>query len=168
MITTLADIALGPLAGRPEGDWYVAPPGRWCPAQIVEHLALSVERSGIKFEERRAAEPMVRRPRTLFERVAYLFIMRIGWIPRGFTSPEATRPSGHPDRAATEQRLQEGVARFARLEQLLLPARANDVFVRHPRMGDLNFSEWVRFHERHFRHHAKQIRERLVWAVGAR
>lgn len=157
----LSDVVLGPLAGRADADWYHAPAGKWCPAQIVEHLAISLETSGKRFEERRAREPMVRRPRTLLHRIAYFFIMRLGWVPRIFNAPEGTRPSDRPDRAAVERRLREGLARFQELERLLLPARRNDLFVRHPYLGDLNLGEWLRFHVWHCGHHAKQIRERL-------
>jgi len=161
-LASLPDVVLGPLTSRSEEDWYRAPSGKWCAAQIVEHLAISVDASSGKFEERRAREPMVRRPRTLFQRLAYLLIMRIGWIPRLFNAPAATRPSGHPDSAAVAARLREGVARFERLAALLLPARGNDLFVRHPVLGDLNLGEWLHFHDWHFRHHAKQVRERLA------
>jgi len=77
----------------------------------VEHLAISVDWSSRKFLERRAKDPMVRRPRAL--------------------------------------------------EPLLLPARRNDLFVKHPVLGDLNLEEWLHFHAWHCAHHEKQIRERL-------
>jgi len=44
----------------------------------------------------------------------------------------------------------------------LLPARRNDLFVKHPRLGDLTLEEWARFHDVHARHHARQIRARLA------
>jgi len=53
------------------------------------------------------------------------------------------------------------VARFLELEHLLLPARRYDLFVKHPRLGDLTLEEWERFHVIHARHHAKQILARV-------
>ena len=41
----IPDLVLRPLAGRPEADWHRAPPGKWTPAQIVHHLAISVDGS---------------------------------------------------------------------------------------------------------------------------
>ncbi|MBI1966518.1 MAG: DinB family protein [Gemmatimonadetes bacterium] len=161
LFADLPDVVLGPLAGRPDADWYHAPPGKWCPAQIVEHLAIGLDSSSRRFEERRAREPMVRRPRSPLARIAYFFIMRLGWVPGVFNAPEGTRPSDRPDRAAAERRFREGVARFQELERILLPARRNDLFVKHPVLGDLNFEEWLHFHVWHCGHHAKQIRERL-------
>ncbi|HEX4574184.1 MAG TPA: DinB family protein [Gemmatimonadales bacterium] len=156
------DLVLGPLAGRPEADWFRAPAGRWCPAQIVHHLALSIEGSGRTFEARRGHAPMRRRPRTLLERLADLGILRLGWNPPGLQSPAAVRPAERPEPAVVARQLREGVARFLALERDLLPARASDLFVKHPRLGDLTLPEWLRFHVVHCGHHATQIRARLV------
>ncbi len=158
----LPDVVLGPLAGRSEADWYNAPPGKWCPAQIVHHLALGLENSGRTFESRRAHVPMARRPRTGRERVAYFLVMRVGWVPPGIEAPTQARPAERPERAAVERQFREGVQRFLALERELLPARRDDLFVKHPRLGDLTLPEWLRFHLWHCAHHAKQIRARLA------
>src|SRR5207245_3351870 len=42
----VGEVVLGPLVGRPEADWHQTPPGKWSPAQIVHHLAISLELSG--------------------------------------------------------------------------------------------------------------------------
>lgn len=158
----LPDIVLGPLAARPEADWHRAPPGKWCPAQIVEHLALALEWSSQGFAERRARDPMVRRPRTLAERVGYFLVMGLGWSPSGFKAPKGSTPPDRVERAATEAKFRAGVARFEELARLLLPARRRDLFVKHPSLGDLTLEEWLEFHVIHSRHHAKQIRARLA------
>ena len=41
-------------------------------------------------------------------------------------------------------------------------ARRHDLFVKHPRLGDLTLEEWMRFHVIFSRHHARQIRDRLA------
>jgi DinB superfamily len=158
----IPDAVLGPLAGRPEADWHRAPPGKWTPAQIVHHLAISIEMSGRTFEQRRAKPPMRRRPRTSRERLGYVLILWIGWMPPGRQAPELTRPAVRPDPRAVERQLREGVARFLALERELLPARRDDLFVKNPALGDLTFPEWLRFHVRHCAHHARQIRARLA------
>src|SRR3989442_1433734 len=61
----LPQLVLGPLAGRPDADWHRAPPGKWSPAQIVQHLAIGIDGSARTFESRRAHAPMRRRPRTV-------------------------------------------------------------------------------------------------------
>ena len=160
--TDVPQLVLGPLAGRPDADWHRAPPGKWSPAQIVQHLAIGIDGSARTFDSRRAHAPMRRRPRTVRERLGYLVILQLGWYPTGFQSPAAVRPVERPDRAAVERQFREGLARFLALERELLPARARDLFVKHPRLGDLTLPEWLRFHAAHCAHHAKQIRERLA------
>ena len=158
----IPEVVLGPLAGRPETDWHRAPPGKWTPAQIVHHLALSIDGSGRVFQERRAKPPMRRRPRSARQRLGHLLYLDIGWIPSGRSAPEVTLPGERPDAGAVERQLREGVARFLSLARELLPARGGDLFVRHPVFGDLTLPEWLRFHVRHCAHHAKQIRARLA------
>ena len=158
----IPDVVLGPLYGRPQQDWQRAPPGKWTPAQIVHHLAISIDGSGRVFQERRAKPPMRRRPRTARQRLGHLLYLDIGWIPSGRSAPEVTLPAERPDAGAVERQLRDGVARFLTLAHELLPARSHDLFVRHPAFGDLTLPEWLRFHVRHCAHHAKQIRARLA------
>ena len=158
----LPDIVLGPLAGRPDADWYRAPEGRWNSAQIVEHLALGLDLSATTFERRRAHDPMVRRPLVWREKVSKLFVMHLGvFLPRR-QAPPMTVPPPQVERTAAEVHFRRGVERFEAIARLLLPSRAYDLFAKHPRMGDLTLPEWMEFHLRHARHHARQIRRRLA------
>src|SRR5205814_3486998 len=93
----IPDVVLGPLAGRPEAHWHRAPPGKWTPAQIVQHLAISIDGSGRAFEQRRAKPPMRRRPRPVRQRLAQFVYLDIGWIPSGRPAPAATEPAERPD-----------------------------------------------------------------------
>lgn len=165
MLTAYAespDVVLGPLRDRPEADWWRAPAGKWAPAQIVEHLALAFEWSIAGFEKRRAGAPMSRRPRTWAERIATFAIFGLEWIPPGVQAPGRAWPQAHPDPREVERRFLAGHARLGQLAAELLPARATDLYVKHPRMGDLTIEEWLRFHAWHCRHHAKQVRARLA------
>lgn len=163
----IPDLVLAPLAGRAEADWHKAPPGKWSPGQIVHHLAISLDASGQTFAARRHHAPMRRRARTLRQRMAYFLVLRLGMQPPGVEAPAAVRPAVRPDRAATERQLRDGVERFLALGLELLPARRDDLFVKHPYLGDLTYLEWSRFHLWHCAHHAKQIRSRLGGASGA-
>lgn len=158
----IPDVVLGPLAGRPDAEWHRAPPGKWSPAQIVHHLAISVDGSSRVFQERRAKPPMRRRPRPLRQRLWHFVYIDVGWIPSGRRAPDVTEPAAHPDARAVERQLRDGVTRFLALARELLPARRADLFVRHPVFGDLTLLEWLRFHVRHCGHHARQIRARLA------
>lgn len=157
----LPDIVLGPLTGLPDDAWQRASAGKWTAAQIVEHLALSLQGSADGFEKRRARDPMRRRPLTRLQRLGRLCVMHLGWFPPFLSAPELVVPEPHVDRAAAEAHFRRGVERTEELARLLLPARAHDVFVKHPGLGDLTLPEWMAFHVIHSQHHARQIRRRV-------
>lgn len=158
----LPDLVLGPLTGRPDADWFQAPPGKWCAAQIAHHLAVGIDMSGRAFESRADKPPMTRRPRGAFALVADVLIMKVGWFPPGRKAPSQSLPAEHPDRAAVDEQFKAGVARFLELERRLLPTRRHDLFVKHPVLGDLTLEEWMHFHVRHAAHHLRQVRARLA------
>ena len=161
-MTDLGAIVLGPLTGRPETAWQQAPPGKWTSAQIVEHLALALELSSATFAARRAKGPMARRGTTLKEKIGKVFTFGLGWFPPGRKAPQATTPAPRVEAQAAEAHFRAAFAGWEAMERDLLPARRRDLFVKHPRLGDLTLEEWGRFHLVHARHHARQIRARLA------
>jgi|SRR6266545_909334 len=160
-LAELPTLVLGPLRGRSDSDWEHGPPGKWTPAQIVEHLALGLGLSAETFQARRNHAPMARRPRTPAEQIAKLFIFGLRWFPPGRKAPERTTPAPDITRAAAEAHFLAALAGWERIERDLMPARRANLFVKHPRMGDLTIEEWMRFHVIHARHHARQIRQRV-------
>ncbi len=159
---SLPDLVLKPLEGRSDAAWYRAPPGKWCPAKIVEHVTLGMEWSARGFMERRARDPMVRRRPGWQGWVARFLVFGVGWTPSGFEAPAMARPTERPDPKTVDVRFRDAVAEHLQLALMLLPARRHDLFVRNPRLGDLTLEEWMRFHVWHCGHHAKQIRRRLA------
>src|SRR5260370_33578128 len=98
----LLDLVLGALRGRADSEWEHGPPGKWTPAQIVEHLALGLNLSAETFRSRRNHAPMSRRRRTPAETVARLFIFGFRWFPPGRKAPERATPAPGVTRAAAE------------------------------------------------------------------
>jgi hypothetical protein len=160
-LTELSTLVLGPLRGRSDAECERAPAGKWSPAQIVEHLALGLTLSAQTFAARKDHAAMARRPRTPAEKIAKLFIFGFRWFPPGRKAPERTTPPVVMTRAAAEQHFLAGLAAWDAVERELMPARRANLFVKHPRLGDLTVNEWLRFHVIHARHHARQIRQRL-------
>ena len=160
-IGELPNLVLGPLRGRADSDWERGPAGKWTPAQIVEHLALGLTLSAETFQARKSHAPMKRRPRTPAEKIAKLFIFGFRWFSPGRKSPERTTPPAQIDRRTAEAHFLAAVEAWDQVDRALLPERQADLFVKHPRMGDLTVEEWMRFHVIHARHHAKQIRQRV-------
>ncbi len=161
-VASLADRILAPLAGQPADAWSRAPAGKWCAGQIVNHLALSLNNSAQGFASRVGKPAMARRPSPLPEHLFRFAVLRVGVFGIGRKAPAATLPQQAPEREATEALLRAGAAQFASLEAKLLPARARDLFLKHPVLGDLTYEEWCVFHERHAAHHLKQMRQRIA------
>jgi hypothetical protein len=159
-LAELSALVLEPLRGRTDAEWERGPAGKWTPAQIVEHLALGLSLSGETFLARSNHAPMSRRPRTPAERIASLLILGFRWFPPGRKAPSRTTPMEITRRVAEEHFL-AGIAGWVQVEHDLLPTRGHDLFVKHPRLGDLTIGEWIRFHLIHGRHHARQIRRRI-------
>src|SRR2546427_10698592 len=88
----LPELVLGPLAGRPDADWHRAPPGKWSPAQIVQHLAIGIDGSARTFDSRRAHAPMRRRPPTVREGLGSLLPLPVGSHPTRFPRPAGGGP----------------------------------------------------------------------------
>lgn len=160
-LAQLSALVLDPLRGRPDADWERGPSGKWTPAQIVEHLALGLTLSAETFHARRNHAPMARRPRTPAERIARMLILGLRWFPPGRKAPSRTEPPLGTTRRAAEEHFLAGIAGWVHVERDLLPTRGKDLFVKHPRLGDLTIEEWIRFHWIHARHHARQIRQRV-------
>lgn len=160
-LSQLSTLVLGPLRGRSDSEWERAPAGKWSPAQIVEHLALGLNLSAETFLARRNHGPMARRPRTPAEQIATFLIFGLRWFPPGRKAPERTTPAPQIDRASAEAHFLAAVEQWDQIDRALLPERRADLFVKHPRMGDLTVQEWMRFHLIHARHHARQIRQRV-------
>lgn len=161
-LANLPEIVLGPLRGRPDADWQRAPAGKWTPAQIVEHLALGIGWSAEKFRARQGHAPMAARPRRPAETIARMLILGLRWFPPGRKAPEKSVPAPAMSRAAAEGHFLAAIAAWEQIVKELLPQRRGDLYVKHPRLGDLSMEEWMRFHTIHARHHARQIKQRLA------
>src|SRR5688500_13839104 len=145
-IAELSALVLDPLRGRSDAEWERGPAGKWTPAQIVEHLALALGLSGDTFLARRHHAPMVRRPRTPSEKIARLLILGFRWFPPGRKAPSRTTPMEQITRCAAEDHFLAGIASWGQVVHDVMPTRGQDLFVKHPRLGDLTIEEWIRFH----------------------
>ncbi len=161
-LAALEPMVLGPMHGVTGDVWHRAPKSKWSLAQIVAHLALSVDLSSSVFERRAEKQDMIRRS-TPGQSVLRHLYLGLGRYPAGRKAPESTQPSEHPDSDLMVAQFRMGVERFTTLLDTWPDKRQLEVFVQHPLLGDLNLPEWVRFHYVHCRHHARQIRDRLRW-----
>ncbi len=161
-LSRLEPMVLHPLDGVDENDWHRAPAGKWNLAQIVEHLAITIDMVATGFEHC-VDKPVMRRSATPAQSVLRHMLLGGGKLPRGLKAFETSLPSEAPDPELVAARFRMGVERTRELVEDWPEQRTLEVFLRHPVLGDLNLPEWVRFHYVHCGLHGEEIGERLEW-----
>jgi hypothetical protein len=141
------------------------PPGKWCAAEVLEHLYLTYTGTIKGFERVMAKGKPSLTPPTRLQGLQKLVALRLGYLPAGREAPTVTRPRG----LAIEMVLAEIVPKIAemdeflsRCEQRLGPGELLD----HAILGPLTAAEWKKFHLVHGLHHVKQVRKLREGASG--
>jgi hypothetical protein len=133
------------------------PPGKWCAAEVLEHLYLTYTGTIKGFEKVRAAGKPLAGRGTMALSWRRLVVLGLGYFPRGRKSPLQVEPRGLP----VEQVRNEIGAKIAAMDAILSECEARDGartrLLDHPILGPLTASQWRKFHLLHGRHHAKQI-----------
>ncbi len=133
------------------------PPGKWCAAEILEHLYLTYTGT-IKACERtaQANRPLVSGT-SWRHRARKFLVLGLRYMPPGREAPKNTRPRGLPIEKLLAEiglKIVEMDENISRLEQTLGPGLVLD----HPILGSLTAAQWRKFHLVHGLHHIKQIR----------
>lgn len=132
-----------------------AAPGKWSPAQVAEHIALSYEAilrdlSGGPAMRLRASWWQ----RALLRQFLLPRILSSGRIPLAATAPREARPGAESlERPNLLRRVREG----ARLVDDAMRSSRGAACVTHPYFGTLRGGEILRFCAIHTRHHAPQL-----------
>jgi hypothetical protein len=133
------------------------PEGKWCAAEILEHLYYTYTGT-IKGMEvcLEMGKPQARRP-TLKERLQIFWVIEAGFFPEGRTAPERSRPRG----MSAEEVVQQIGAKIIAMDDVIGQCEhcfGPHTLVRdHPILGPLTCRQWRKFHWVHGRHHIKQI-----------
>jgi len=133
------------------------PEGKWCAAEILEHLYLTYTGTTKAFERcLQAGQPQVR-ARVLRDRMRTIVVVGFGHMPKGRQSPKHTLPRGMtpeqvtreigPRISAMDEAIAQCESRFGKQNRLL----------DHPILGPLTGRQWRKFHWVHGHHHLKQI-----------
>ncbi len=133
------------------------PAGKWCTAQILEHLALSYGKTANGLQKcLDAGVPLARKP-SLRDRFVTAIVTKFGYIPTGRKAPEHVVPAGIP---ASQARTLV-FTNLSRLDETMRKCEQNYGTTRkiadHPILGPLTLDEWGKFHLLHALHHMKQI-----------
>ena len=150
------------IAGACEEELNRSLPGKWCAAEVLEHLYLTYTGT-IKGFSRvlEAGKPLVTAP-TLRHRMRRWVVVGFGHMPEGRKAPPAAQPRGLP--AATVRA--EILTKIAEMDGIIslcesrLGANkpAGQAVLDHPILGPLTARQWRKFHLVHGLHHVKQIR----------
>jgi hypothetical protein len=133
------------------------PEGKWCAAEILEHLYLTYTGTTKAFERcLQAGQPQVR-ARVLRDRMRTIVVVGLGHMPKGRQSPKHALPRGMtPEQVAREigPRISAMDAAIAQCESRF--GKQNRL-LDHPILGPLTGRQWRKFHWVHGHHHLKQI-----------
>ena len=136
-------------------SWHL--PGKWCAAEVLEHLYLTYTGTirGLEKVIARGA-PLATRP-SLAQRVLTFVVVNVGYMPAGREAPAIVLPRGLP----VEQVRHEIWVKLAEMDAII--ARCEARFGRHiklldhPILGALTAPQWRTLHLVHGRHHQKQL-----------
>ena len=138
-------------------SWHI--PGKWCAAEVLEHLYLTYTGTTTGLERvLRKGKPLAS-PASMAHRVLTLVVVGLAHLPAGVKAPAIVQPKGVPPEqvrneigekmAAMDAIIAQCEARFGRHLKLL----------DHPILGPLNALQWRKLHVVHGQHHLKQLRQ---------
>jgi hypothetical protein len=136
-------------------SWH--PAGKWCAAEVLEHLYLSYTGTIKGFEKvMTGGKPLATRA-SMKNRVQTFVVVGFGYLPEGRKAPSNTQPRG----LAVEKVRSEIGEKIGAMDSII--AECEKRFGRrvrlldHPILGPLTATEWRKFHLVHGMHHRKQI-----------
>lgn len=144
-------------SGMSDDAMLQAPEGKWCAAEVLEHLRLTYTGTAKMLEKNRDKGAVEESPIDERVRAARQLIFEQEKFFEGLQAPPFATPKTPPD-PQVRVRIQEDLHRLAALldeAELRLGKDAN--LGNHFALGPLNGEQWRHFHFEHGRHHAKQL-----------
>jgi DinB superfamily len=140
-----------------------APEGKWCCANVLEHLRLTYTGTAKMLERNRDQQVVEAAP--IDERVvnARKLIFEEGGFFEGMQAPPFATPKTSPD-AQVRTRVLEDLRRLDAAIEEAEERRGKDANLgNHFALGPLNAEQWRQFHLVHGRHHVKQLNALREW-----
>lgn len=134
------------------------PPGKWCAAEVLEHLYLTYTGTIKGFERVVEAGKSLATAQTWAQRGRTFVVVGLGHLPSGREAPPVARPRGVPPekvRAEIGPKIGEMDDIIRRCEEKL---GSRQKLLDHPILGPLTADQWRKFHLVHGLHHVKQLR----------
>ena len=136
--------------------WHL--PGKWCAAEVLEHLYLTYSGTLKGFERVVEARKPLATTQTWKQRGQTLVVVAFGYMPSGREAPLLSRPRGLPP----DKVLAEIGSKISAMDDCI--GRCEEKFGAHrklldyPILGPMTAAQWRKFHLVHGLHHVKQIR----------
>lgn len=148
-------------------SWHL--PGKWCAAEVLEHLYLTYTGTILGFERvLKKGKPLASRA-SMAQRVLTWVIVGLGRMPEGRKAPSIVLPRGLP----TEKVRNEMGAKMAAMDAIIAQCEARFgrhlKLLDHPILGPLTAAQFRKLHLVHGQHHLKQLlrlRESMTMAMG--
>jgi hypothetical protein len=136
-------------------SWHL--PGKWCAAEVLEHLYLTYTGTITGLERViRKAKPLASRA-SMAQRLLTFVVVALGHMPAGRKAPTVVRPRGLP----AEQVRNEIGAKLAAMDAIIAQCEARFgrrvKLLDHPLLGPLTATQWRKLHLVHGRLHQKQL-----------
>lgn len=148
-------------AGMTEEQLKHHPEGKWCAAEILEHLALAFELTAKGCEKALAAGKNLGGEPSMKERLIQTIVVDLRYLPKGRKAPAITTPKGETTGLAGVERIRAGLILMDRkLAECREKLGTTGRLLNHPVLGPFTNEQWCTFHYVHTRHHMKQ-----VWAL---
>jgi hypothetical protein len=143
--------------GMSSEQWSWHPSGKWCAAEVLEHLYLTYTGTIKGFERMMASGRPLASRASMAQRVRTLVVVGLGHMPAGVKAPAVAVPKGLP---AETVRSDFG-AKIAAMDAIIAQCEArfgHRVHVLdHPILGPLTAPQWRKLHLVHGQHHCKQL-----------
>jgi|SRR5271165_5460518 len=149
--STLADLARGPV-------------GKWNSAQILEHLYLTYANTNKGIAKCLQTGAPLATAATMKHRVKTFVVVSLGYLLGGAQAPERAIPKGMRPEEVRQSIFVEIERMDAGLDDCERKFGSGTRIMDHPILGPLTAKQWRKFHWVHGRHHARQIRERMLKA----
>jgi hypothetical protein len=146
-------------AGMTEEQLRCHPEGKWCAAEILEHLSIAFERT-VRGMNRclEAGKNLGDRP-TMKQRLFHMIVLDLKQFPGGRKSPPMIEPKGE---MGGQEALKQVRANLIEMDAKLAECRqkigTSGRLANHPVLGPLTNEQWCTFHYVHTKHHMKQVR----------
>ncbi len=143
--------------GMSSEQWSWHPPGKWCTAEVLEHLYLSYIGTIGGFERvMRQGKPLGSRA-SMAQRVLTSVVVGLGYIPNGLKAPAIVQPKGLPAEQVCNEIGEKIAAMDAIIAQCEVRFGGRARVLDHPILGPLRAPQWRKLHVVHGQHHLKQL-----------